>query len=56
MKTVLVTGGSGAIGSACARLFAQNGFRPIVQYCTNKDEAVCIGLPLRTQGELTRCG
>lgn len=39
MKTVLVTGGSGAIGGACARAFAQNGYLPIVQYCANREDA-----------------
>ncbi len=35
MKTVLITGASGDIGSACARIFAQNGFNVVAQYNNN---------------------
>ena len=36
MKTALVTGASGAIGSATAKVFLQNGYFVIAQY--NKDQ------------------
>ena len=36
MKTVLVTGASGGIGSAIARRFAAEGFRLALQYHTNR--------------------
>ena len=35
MKTVLITGASGDIGSACARIFANNGFNVVAQYNSN---------------------
>ncbi|MBR2861432.1 MAG: 3-oxoacyl-ACP reductase FabG [Clostridia bacterium] len=35
MKTVLITGASGDIGSACVRIFAQNGFNVVAQYNSN---------------------
>jgi hypothetical protein len=36
MKTVLITGASGGIGQACARVFAQNGYLPILHYHKNE--------------------
>lgn len=36
MKTVLITGASGGIGQACARVFAQNGYFPILHYHKNE--------------------
>ncbi len=38
-KTVLVTGASGGIGSAVARLFAEKGYNVAVHYHTAKDAA-----------------
>ena len=38
-KTVLVTGGSGEIGSAICRLFAANGYDVIITYNSNSDRA-----------------
>lgn len=38
-KTVLVTGASGGIGSACARLFADKGYKVAVHYHKNKAAA-----------------
>ncbi len=35
MKTVLITGASGDIGSACAEAFAANGFFAVLQYNKN---------------------
>lgn len=39
MKTVVVTGASGGIGSAVAKKFAENGYRVVVGYNTSKDKA-----------------
>ena len=39
MKTVLVTGGAGEIGSAICRKFAQNGFAVIATYNSNSAKA-----------------
>jgi 3-oxoacyl-[acyl-carrier protein] reductase len=39
MKTVLVTGGSGEIGSAICRKFAENGFDVIITYNFNVEKA-----------------
>lgn len=38
-KTVLITGASGGIGSACARLFAENGYSVAVHYFKNEQAA-----------------
>src|SRR4051794_40991738 len=45
-KRVLVTGGSGGIGSACAREFAAEGAQVLVHYRTGRDraEAVASGI------------
>ena len=39
MKTVLVTGGAGEIGSAICRKFAENGFDLIITYNSNSEKA-----------------
>lgn len=39
MKTVLVTGGAGEIGSAICRKFAENNYSVIVTYNSNKEKA-----------------
>lgn len=40
MSVVLITGASGAIGSSCARIFAENGYNVIAQYYKNKENAL----------------
>ncbi len=42
MKTVLITGASGGIGAATARLFAQNGYRVALDYFRSKEAAVSL--------------
>lgn len=37
MKTVLITGASGGIGSATLKIFARNGYKVIAQYNKGKD-------------------
>lgn len=50
MKTVLITGASGGIGKAAARLFAQNGYRVAVGYCRGADRAQALCEALRQNG------
>ena len=42
MQNVLITGASGGIGSACAKIFAENGFRVFVHYNKNKEKAFSV--------------
>ncbi len=42
MKTVLITGGSRGIGSACARIFSENGYNVAVNYFTSEDQALTL--------------
>jgi 3-oxoacyl-[acyl-carrier protein] reductase len=61
-KSVVVTGASGGIGSACARAFAAEGARVAVHYHTNRDAAealagelpgaVALGADLRDKAEV----
>lgn len=62
-KTVLITGASGGIGSACVRLFAAEGYKVAIHYNTDKAaadklkdelhgtgcEAVCVWADLRDE-------
>ncbi len=49
-KTVLVTGASGGIGGACARLFADKGYKVAVHYNKNKTAAEQLTDGLRSKG------
>lgn len=50
MKTVLITGASGGIGQAAARLFAQNGYQVAAGYCHGADRAQALCAALRKEG------
>lgn len=39
MRTVLITGASRGIGAACAREFAENGYRVVIHYHNSADKA-----------------
>ena len=67
-KTVLITGASGGIGSACVRLFAASGYKVAVHYNSDeaaanklKDElhgngceAVCVCADLRDEAQVNK--
>ncbi len=50
MKTVIVTGSSGGIGSAIARKFASEGWFVIASYRDNKESAECLFKDILTSG------
>ena len=50
MKTVWITGASGGIGNAAARLFAKNGYRVAAGYCRGADNATALCDDLRREG------
>jgi 3-oxoacyl-[acyl-carrier protein] reductase len=52
-KRVLVTGGSGGIGTACVRAFAAEGARVAVHYHRGRDRADAAGGELVVGGDLT---
>jgi 3-oxoacyl-[acyl-carrier protein] reductase len=52
-KRVLVTGGSGGIGSACARTFIAEGAEVVVHYHRGRDRAEAVGGALLVQADLT---
>ncbi len=49
-NNVLITGASGGIGSATARLFAQNGYNVIINYFNSRNEALALEQELRALG------
>lgn len=67
-KTVLVTGASGGIGSACARLFAAEGYKVAIHYnngkaaadalkdeiCSFGGEAVCVCADLKDEAQVAQ--
>jgi 3-oxoacyl-[acyl-carrier protein] reductase len=57
MKTVLVTGGAGEIGSAICRKFAENNYGVIVTYNSNKEKAekLLAELKLISEREAINC-
>ena len=50
MSTVWITGASGGIGSAAARLFAQKGYDVAVGYCCGRERAETLCAELRAYG------
>jgi 3-oxoacyl-[acyl-carrier protein] reductase len=52
-KRVLVTGGSGGIGSACVRAFAAEGARVAVHYHRGRERAKAAGGEVVVEGDLT---
>jgi 3-oxoacyl-[acyl-carrier protein] reductase len=53
-KRVLVTGGSGGIGSACVRAFMAEGAEVVVHYHLGRERAEATGGSLVLQADLTR--
>lgn len=49
-KTVLITGGSKGIGSACAELFASKGYRIVLNYFSSEKQAADLAFRLSRQG------
>lgn len=47
MKTVLITGGSRGIGSACARLFSENGYNVAINWHSSEKEALSLKKELK---------
>lgn len=50
MQNVLITGASRGIGAACARIFAENGFRVFINYFKSSDRAEQLCGELREKG------
>jgi NAD(P)-dependent dehydrogenase (short-subunit alcohol dehydrogenase family) len=42
MRTLILAGGSGGLGSAVARLAAERGYKPVIGYLRNHDRAVAL--------------
>lgn len=55
MKTVLITGASGGIGSAAARAFANAGYAVALHYHTNSAQAQALQAELTAAGADTFC-
>lgn len=50
MKTVLITGASGGIGSCAAALFAKNGYNVFIQYNKNEKAALELCEKIKSEG------
>ncbi len=50
MKTILITGASRGIGAQTAKLFAQNGYRVIINYCHSQKNADMLCKELKENG------
>jgi NAD(P)-dependent dehydrogenase (short-subunit alcohol dehydrogenase family) len=46
MKTLILAGGSGGLGSAVARLAAERGYKPVIGYLRNHDRAAALASEL----------
>ena len=46
MRTLILAGGSGGLGSAVARLASERGFKPVIGYLRNKDRAEALAAEL----------
>ena len=55
MKTLLITGGSGAIGAACCKKFASNNFNIIFTYNENVDKAMNLAKVIKNMGVDCNC-
>ena len=55
MKTLLITGGSGAIGAACCKKFASNNFNIIFTYNKNIDKAMNVAKVIKNMGVDCNC-
>ena len=53
-KSVLVTGASGGIGSACARAFLDEGAEVVAHYNRSRERAEALGATRLVQADLTR--
>ncbi|MBR5773657.1 MAG: SDR family oxidoreductase [Clostridia bacterium] len=49
-KTAVITGASRGIGAQCARLFAQNGYNVVINYCSSEQKARELCDELLSQG------
>ncbi len=49
-KTVLITGGARGLGAACARTFAEKGYRVVINYHTSFTEAEALVADLAKRG------
>ena len=54
-KTAIVTGASGGIGSACAKALAQQGFKVLLVYNTNKPAADKLSYEINMAGGKAEC-
>lgn len=54
-KVVLITGASRGIGAACARVFAQNGWRVLIHYNQSASMARALQQELLSQGQDAFC-